>query len=130
MRDILYYDEDDFMSAVDSALHLDPTTVQELLGGSYRFAFDKNSPSRVLIGICPSDDQRLTNFTIALKSDVVEERLALKFLKTSWYNVLDEGNAGNRGNLFEAYVRKKFSMGPVTFSKEEARESLRTKPAG
>ena len=129
LRDILYYEKETFVSQVESALHLDPTTVQELLGGSYRFAFNKNSPSRVLIGVCPSDDQRLTNFKISLRSDYVEELLALKYLRTSWYNVLDEGNAGNRGNLFESYVRIKFSLGPVSFPKEEARESLRTLPA-
>jgi hypothetical protein len=59
----------------------------------------------------------------------VEEQLAVKYLRTSWYNVLDEGNTGNRGNLFESYVRIKFSLGPVSFPREEARESLRTLPA-
>lgn len=129
LRDILYNNNENFVSQVDSALHLDATTVQELVEGSYRFAFDSSSPSSVLIGVRPSDDQRLTNFKILLRSDYVEERLAHKYLRTSWYSVLNEGNVGNRGNLFESHVRRKFSLGPVFFSKEEARESLRTLPA-
>jgi hypothetical protein len=43
------------------------------------------------------------------------------------YAILDEDNSGNRGNLFEAYLRAKFSQAPVTFSSVEARESLRDK---
>lgn len=129
LRDVLYSETDTFVSQVDSALHLDSTSVQELLEGSHRFAFNKNSPSSVLIGIGPSDDQRLTNCTVSLRSDYVEEWLTLKYLRTSWYNVLNKGKAGNRGNLFESHVRIKFSLGTVSFPKEEARKSLRTLPA-
>ena len=50
-----------------------------------------------------------------------EERLAERFLKLSWLAVLDEDNAGNRGNLFEAFVRVKFSQ-PVVLKID--RESL------
>lgn len=39
-----------------------------------------------------------------------KEKVAEKFLKLSWFAGLDEDNAGsNRGNLFEALVRTKFS---------------------
>lgn len=127
MCDIVGFIEKDFKQAVDSALNLEPHTVQELSDGTYRFEFDKKSPRSVLIGLGP-DPQDSTLFKITLKSDFVEEHLANKYLKTSWYQVLNEENAGNRGNLFESYLRQKFSTAAVRFSQEEVRESLRTLP--
>jgi hypothetical protein len=47
----------------------------------------------------------------------------------AWYAVLGEENSGNLGNLFEAYVRVKFSQAPVIFTSAEARESLRDRPS-
>ena len=67
---------------------------------------------------------------VTLNSDCVEEQLSKKYHKSSWYAILDEDNSGNRGNLFEAYLRAKFSQASVTFSSVETRESLRKKPAG
>jgi hypothetical protein len=122
LRDILLFEEAKFESNVGRALNLDENTVQELAEGRYQFPFEPDSPSSLLIGICPTG---LDGFTTTLKSDYVEERLANKYLKMAWYAVLNEDNSGNRGNLFEAYIRVKFSQAPVMFSIAEARESLR-----
>jgi hypothetical protein len=122
LRDILLFEEDDFERKVGEALNLDLSTVQELTEGRYQFPFKPETPSSLLIGICPKG---LDGPTIILKSDYVEEQLANKYLKTAWYAVLDEENSGNRGNLFEAYLRVKFSQAPVIFTSAEARESLR-----
>ena len=127
LRDILLFSEDVFKQAVGTALSLDPTVFQELAEGRFQFPFKPDSPSSLLIGICPDGPDKRK---ITLKSDYVEEQLAKKYLKSSWYAILDEDNSGNRGNLFEAYLRVKFAQAPVTFSSAEARESLRDKPVG
>lgn len=127
LRDLMAYDEVAFTDLVDTGLGLEPFIVHELVEGRHKFTFKKDAPSSVLIAIGPCDDS-LTRVKIMLKSDYVEERLARKYLQTKWYEALDEGNAGNRGNLFESYIRDKFSQGPVKFSCDEARESLRERP--
>jgi hypothetical protein len=126
LRDILVFEEEGFKRNVGEALNLDLNTVQKLAEGRCQFSFKPESPSSLLIGICPKG---LNGRTITLKSDYVEEQLANKYLKTAWYAVLDEENSGNRGNLFEAYVRVKFSQAPVIFTSAEARESLRDRPS-
>jgi hypothetical protein len=86
--------------------------MNQLLERQYNFAFTKRSPSRILIGVTPEDHN---TYKIVLRSDFVEEVLARTFLDTKWFNVIDEQNAGNRGNLFESYIRVLFSQGIVTF---------------
>jgi hypothetical protein len=131
MRDVMLFDDEEektFKSDVGAALNLEATTVQELAEGRYMFAFDTGAPSSILIAIAPNGVNS-TRFTVALKSDFVEESLASKHLKISWFNFLDEDNAGNRGNLFESYLRLKFSTGQVRFAETEVRESLRGLPS-
>ena len=53
MRDILVFREGVFQEAVETALNLDPTTVQELAEGRFKFPFEPDLPSSLLIGICP-----------------------------------------------------------------------------
>jgi len=128
LRDVLNFDEEKFTQQVEQALEIDSeSTVHGLACGTYKFSFKPDEPSSRLIGISPKDNN-MTLFKITLKSDYIEERLAFRHLKMSWYAVLDEGNAGNRGNLFESYLRVKFSKGPVRFSRDEARQSLREAP--
>ena len=127
IRDIIWFDEDEFTEKVETALQLDSVTVNALVAGRYQFTFQANAPSSVLVGIGPSDD-RMNLHKTSLKSDYVEERLAVKHLQTSWYAVLDEQNSGNRGNLFEAFLRVKFSQGKIHFSTDEARQSMRQRP--
>jgi hypothetical protein len=123
----LLFEEDDFeRKKVGEALNLDLHIVQGLAEGLYQFSFKPESPSNLLIGICP---EGLNGRTTTLKSDYVEERLANKYLTTAWYAVIDEENSCNRGNLFEAYVRVKISQAPVIFTCAEARESLRDRPS-
>lgn len=125
--DILTFNEKQFKKDVETALNLNATTVQELSEGRYMFAFDTTEPSNMLIAIGP-DYQDWGQSIISLKSDYVEERLANKYLRMSWYDVGDEDNAGNRRNLFESYVRLKFSTSPVIFEENEVRESRRQLP--
>ena len=127
LRDILYFDENGFTNKVLTGLNLDPGTVDELLDGRYKFSFKPDDPSSVLIGIAP-EDENLVRLKISLTSDYVEECLAMRHLRASWYSVLNEDNAGNRGNLFESYIRAKFSRGPVEHL--QARESVRHPPSG
>jgi len=127
LRDIIMFDEKIFKERVVTALALDQVTVNELVDGRYKCTFQPDAPSSILIGIGPRDND-LTDLKITLRSDYVEECLAYKYLKTSWYSFLDEDNAGNRGNIFESYIRAKFSRGPVQFSGNEARESVRERP--
>ena len=130
MRDMLDFDENKFKNSVMTALGgLDEKAVRQLYNGRYEFAFRQNSPSSILIAIAPGKDDP-TDYTVALKSDFVEECLAGNFLKISWFEVADEGNASNRGNLFESYVRSKFSMGQVELSEGDVRESCRDRPSG
>lgn len=127
LRDVLFFDERNFTNKVQTALELDAITIHELVEGRYKFTFQPNAPSSILVGICPSDNA-VTVLKITLKSDHVEERLAIKHLRASWYAVLDEENSGNRGNIFESYLRVKFSKEPMRFSTAEARESVRERP--
>ena len=127
MRDIIDFKEKEFTQNVEVALNLNADTVKDLAEGRYQFTFDQTVPSSILIGLGP-DDKDPTLFKTTLKSDFVEERLASRHLKISWYAVLDKDNEGNRGNLFESYLRLKFSSGPVLFSQEKIRESHREKP--
>ena len=128
MRDMLGFNENKFKNSVMTALGgLNDNTVRQLYNGRYEFAFEQNSPSSILIAIAPDEDDS-TDYTVALKSDFVEECFARNFLKISWFEVADEGNASNRGNLFESYVRSKFSMGQVELSEDDVRESCREKP--
>jgi hypothetical protein len=141
LRDIVMFHEVAFKQRVASALvGLNGPTVQALARGICSFAFNDagaSSPSSVLIGIGPDydtrfDDQRHSGiYKITLTSDYVEECVAIKFVRMSWFARLDdeECNAGNLGNLFESYVRAKFSQAPVVFTIGNARESLRDEPA-
>ncbi|MEM1008466.1 MAG: hypothetical protein AAGJ35_05630, partial [Myxococcota bacterium] len=126
-RDIAMLDEEKFKVTVATALNLDVSTVQELAEGRHQFVFDETAPSSVLVGVGPHD-QDMERFKITLKSDYVEELLAEKYLRTTWYQVLDEDNAGNWGNLFESYLRRKFSMGQVKLTEDQVRESKNKKP--
>lgn len=127
MRDILSFDEEVFIEDVETALGVDAVTIHELVDGRHKFSFKPSAPSSILVGIGPKESD-MTKLKITLKSDYVEECLAKKHLKTSWYAVLNEVNSSNRGNLFESYTRLKFSQGPARFSTNEARESMRTRP--
>jgi hypothetical protein len=133
LRDIFTVNEVLFKQDVETALvGLARETVRELARGVCNFALSAESPSSVLIGIGPDytiRDQFPPTRKITLKSDYVAEALAVKFLHMSWFELLDEANAGNRGNLFESYIRAKFSQAPVVFTKDDARQSLRVKPA-
>jgi hypothetical protein len=64
LRDILQFEEDNFERKVGEALNLDLNTVQELAEGRYQFSFKPESPSSLLIGICPKG---LDGLTITLK---------------------------------------------------------------
>ena len=128
---MLSFDENEFKQNVENALNVSAETAKELAEGKYNFPFKSDSPSSVLIGIGPGDPSSSLHRTllkITLKSDYIEERVANKYLKMSWFAVLNESNAGNCGSLFESYVRLKFSQQPVTFAGADARESLRETP--
>ena len=127
LRDILEFDEVAFEQKVQAALHLESTIVQELAEGSHRFSFCPEAPSSALIAVGPKD-QNLNVFKLTIKSDYIEECLAAKYLRMAWYAVLDEENAGNRGNLFESYLRALFSQRSVSFSSDDALESKRELP--
>lgn len=135
IRDIIEFQEEGFKQDVETALNLGTETVAKLAAGPHQFIFKEESPSSKLIGIGPKNDHSndggldWTHYKISLKSDYVEERLAFRHIKMSWYEFLDEANAGNRGNLFESYVRLKFSNGPVVLEKEEVRESIEQLPS-
>ena len=127
IRDIIEFDESEFTEKVAQALNIQDFTVQGLADGTYQFSYTPDAPSSVLIGIGPKDES-LERQKIVLKSDYVEEQLAKRHLKISWYAFLNEENHGNRGNLFESYLREKFSSKAIHFTEQEVRESLRTKP--
>jgi hypothetical protein len=56
LRDILAFKENDFKEKVKTAVGLvDADTVHALADGNCQFAFKPESPSSVLIGICPQD---------------------------------------------------------------------------
>lgn len=128
VREILQFDERRFKNKVNASLNIDDLTIQGLVEGTYQFTFTPSAPSSDLVGLCPLDPS-LEIDKVVLKSDYVEEQLAKRHLKISWYAFLNEDNAGNRGNLFESYLREKFSSAAIFFPEEEVRESLRTKPA-
>uniref|UniRef100_A0A7S2UDW3 Uncharacterized protein n=1 Tax=Attheya septentrionalis TaxID=420275 RepID=A0A7S2UDW3_9STRA len=128
IRDILEFNESAFKDTVKAALNIDDLMVQGLVEGAYQFSYKPSEPSSVLVGLSPSDSS-LEIKKIVLKSDYVEEQLAKKHFNISWYAFLNEDNAGNRGNVFESYLREKFSSAAISFPGQEVRESLRTKPA-
>ena len=129
IRDIVEFDEDKFKEKVAAALNIDDVMVQGLVDGNYQFSYKPAEPSSALVGLGPAD-ANLELIKISLKSDYVEEQLGKKHLQISWYAFLNEDNAGNRGNVFEAYLREKFSAAEIHFTEKEARESLRMKPIG
>jgi hypothetical protein len=129
IRDIVEFDEDKFKEKVAAALNINDVTVQGLVDGNYQFLYKPAEPSSTLVGLGPAD-ANLELIKIVLKSDYVEEQLGKRHLRISWYAFLNEDNAGNRGNVFESYLREKFSVAEIHFAEKEARESLRTKPIG
>ena len=127
IRDIIAMEEGQFQSNALSALAtITINIVNELLDGRYAFSFKPDEPSSKLIGIGPTQDDP-TDYTVFLKSDYIQELLAEKFLRNSWYAVLNEDNGSNRGNLFEVFVRRMFYKNPVHFESDQIRESLREK---
>ena len=73
----------------------------------YGFNYQPKAPSSALVSLYPGED--LSVVDTVLRSDYVAEQLAARWLKISWYAIIDEDNAGNRGNLFEAYLRQLFA---------------------
>eukprot|EP00550_Attheya_septentrionalis_P010248 CAMPEP_0198288484 /NCGR_PEP_ID=MMETSP1449-20131203/6965_1 /TAXON_ID=420275 /ORGANISM="Attheya septentrionalis, Strain CCMP2084" /LENGTH=587 /DNA_ID=CAMNT_0043986629 /DNA_START=175 /DNA_END=1938 /DNA_ORIENTATION=- len=127
VRAIQQYDCNKFQLQVESALSgLREETAKDLAQGICNFAFSPDAPSSVLVSVTPHEADS-SFYRLVLSSDLIEEQLAAKFLRMSWFAaVLDEDNSGNRGNLFEAFVREKFSRGPVVLA--TCRESLSTRP--
>ena len=82
--------------------------IHELADGRCDFAFNTNAPESTLVSVEPHRNNPLM-YDLAICSDFAEEMIAQKHLKLSWYAVLDEDNSGNRGNLFESFVRVKLS---------------------
>lgn len=127
IRDILEFNEAMFVGKVDRALELDALTFHGLMTGAYQFPYTPSAPSSILVGLRPQNED-LDIATTVLKSDYISEKLAKRHLKISWYAVLNQENAGNRGNMFESYLREIFSSAATCFSSQEVRESVRTKP--
>ena len=127
VRDILDFNEQVFVNKVKRALEIDDVLVHGLMTGAYQFPYTPSAPSSILVGLSPQNNE-LTVVTTVLKSDYIAEELAKRHLKIRWYAVLDEGNAGNRGNMFESYLREMFSSAARPFLAQEVRESVRYKP--
>ena len=129
IRDIKTMNEKAFQKNALSALaDIKDGIINELIEGRYKFAFKPDQPSSRIIGIGPEKDRPTNLYTVFLKSDYIQELLAENWLHNSWYSVLDEDNGGNRGNLFEAFVRRKFYKQQVHFESDRIRESHRERP--
>ncbi|KAL3923652.1 MAG: hypothetical protein SGILL_001537 [Bacillariaceae sp.] len=126
VRAIQSYSEDEFKQDVENALSgITKEVAHSLADGTCQFTFMPLAPGSILVAITPRADNREVH-SVVLASDLIEEMLAAKFLKLALYDVLDEENSGNRGNLFEAFVRRKLSTSSVQY--EMCRQSLPTKP--
>jgi hypothetical protein len=126
VRAVEEYDANRFQLKVTEALlGLQDEIAKNLAQGICNFAFEPRAPSSVLVSVTPHETSS-SEYRLKLSSDFIEEQLAKKCLRRSWFALLDEDNSGNRGNLFEAFVREKFSHGPVKLT--TCRESLPTRP--
>ena len=129
VRDIMSLTEEEFQADAQGALTgISESIISELKDGRYKFAFEPEQPSSIIIGIGPKKDKPTNLFTVFLKSDYIQELIAEKWLLNSWYHLCDEDNGSNRGNLFEAFVRRKFYTQRVPFGSDQVRESRREKP--
>ena len=91
--DILNFDEENFTRQVAGALQgIDSRTALSLVDGTAWHFFQKGDPLSTLIGIGPKD-HNMSLCKMALKSDYIEEQVAIRHIKMSSF---DEGNTGNR----------------------------------
>lgn len=128
IRDIISLTEEEFQVEAQGALTcISESIISELKEGRCMFAFEPEQPSSIIIGIGPKRDEPTNLFTVFPKSDYIQELIAEKWLLNSWYHLCDEDNGSNRGNLFEAFVRRKFYTGRVLFRSDQVRESRREK---
>lgn len=112
LRMMLDYPYSEFENRVQRAVtRLSDRTINELADGVYAKAFNPECPESCLVSVEPVEDMP-SQYHLTISSDFAEEKIAEKRMQVSWYAVLDEDNSGNRGNLFEAFIRNKLA-GPV-----------------
>jgi len=129
IRDLVSMTEEEFESDARAALtDINKEIINELIDGRYKFAFKPEEPSIIIIGIGPKKDKPMNLYTVFLKSDYIQELVVEKWLRNSWYSVQNEDNDSNRGNLFEAFVRRRFYTQQVQFESNQVRESHRERP--
>mmetsp|Transcript_21989 Transcript_21989/g.51810 ORF Transcript_21989/g.51810 Transcript_21989/m.51810 type:complete len:638 (-) Transcript_21989:137-2050(-) len=129
IRDIYSFQATEVEERIEDSLALlDEGSVNNIMSGSFRFAFKPQQLSSYLIGIRPRDRTNLNLHRVFLKSDYIEEKIAEQWIRMAWYALGNESNSSNRGNLFESYVRRTFSSSEVRLASEEIRESLRERP--
>ena len=110
---IMEFDPLRYEISVNNALDaLSFQTAQSLACSYCNFAFNPDAPLSKLILVGPKEENS-SLCHLLLTSDCVEERITAQFLRNSWFSVLNKDNAGNRGNLFEAFVCQNFSHVPA-----------------
>lgn len=115
VRRILDFDQDKVQEKMRTSLSkVSAQTIQALADGRCWGAFDVTAPESSLVFVEPNKTDA-THYQVSICSDFAEELIAEQHLKLSWFAVLNEENAGNRGNLFEAFIRQKLSK-PIDLS--------------